>query len=695
MAFSKTILFVVKIIALAIIYHLVARLALQMAYVQANTSPVWPPSGIGLAAFLILGIRYWPGITLGVVVGSLLTGAPLPIALGLGLANTLEALIGCYLLKKVFHIHLSLDRIRDVVGLVVAAAVSTSVSASIGVASLYLTLRASDAPFFTLWGTWWIGNLLGMLVVAPFIMIWAKQFPKKMHRNVWIEGVLFFILLILMTAYVFENTGGDGILHQALIYMIFPFAIWAALRLGQLGAVTTIFVISGISIWDTVHGMGPFSQLPLNDSLILLQTFTGVVSLTTLTLSASSTERRNAEHELNRRVEDLAILNDASKEFLGNLEKTALFNAICRLAVERMGISASWIELNSGGKTEPGQQSAMIASHQATSAPGELAQRIHAQPEARKTIRQAEEGGQSLVINNFGNPGNLAQPAGDPLSFAAFPLRYAGNVVGVLCAVTIESDGFPKEEVLLMESYANLVAMAIQNAWLFNQVRLGNEQLHALSHRLMEVQEEERLHLSRELHDESGQILAALMVRLGLLERDVEIPDQRHAHIAELRRIVKEILSNLHNLAVKLRPASLDHLGLITALKQYTEEYARQYQIEVQFDAMEIETTRLPAEVETALFRIMQESLTNVAMHAQASRVDILLNRRSGCLVMTIEDNGVGFDPNLIANETRLGLFGIRERVDMLGGRLMIESSPGKGTTISVEVSYDYPGAHR
>jgi signal transduction histidine kinase len=188
--------------------------------------------------------------------------------------------------------------------------------------------------------------------------------------------------------------------------------------------------------------------------------------------------------------------------------------------------------------------------------------------------------------------------------------------------------------------------------------------------------------------------LAALMVRLGLLERDVEVPEQRRAHIAELRRIATEILNNLHNLAVKLRPASLDHLGLITALKQYADEYSRQYPVEVQFEALEIESTRLPAEIETALFRIMQESLTNVALHAAASRVDILLNRRNGCLVMTIEDNGIGFNPGVLANENRLGLFGMRERVEMLGGSLIIESSPGKGTTISVEVPYDHPGSH-
>jgi signal transduction histidine kinase len=176
------------------------------------------------------------------------------------------------------------------------------------------------------------------------------------------------------------------------------------------------------------------------------------------------------------------------------------------------------------------------------------------------------------------------------------------------------------------------------------------------------------------------------MVRLGLLERDAKSQESLGNHIAELKRIVTEVLNNLHTLAVNLRPASLDHLGLITALQQYIQEYMRQYPLQVQFDGMEIEATRLPPEIETALYRIVQESLTNVALHAQASRVDILINRRNGCLVMTIEDDGVGFNPNPAADENRLGLFGMRERVEMLGGSFLVESSPGKGTIIVVEV---------
>ena len=108
----------------------------------------------------------------------------------------------------------------------------------------------------------------------------------------------------------------------------------------------------------------------------------------------------------------------------------------------------------------------------------------------------------------------------------------------------------------------------------------------------------------------------------------------------------------------------------------------------VQFETIGLDDDRLPGDLETALFRIVQESLTNVALHAKASRVDVLLNRRNGCLVVTVEDDGVGFDPDQPDHPDRLGLFGMRERVEMLGGKLVVESAPGKGTMISAEVPY-------
>ncbi|MCK5646622.1 MAG: sensor histidine kinase, partial [Anaerolineales bacterium] len=236
---------------------------------------------------------------------------------------------------------------------------------------------------------------------------------------------------------------------------------------------------------------------------------------------------------------------------------------------------------------------------------------------------------------------------------------------------------------------ANLAAVIIQNSWLFEEVRKSNRQLHALSQRLIQAQEQERLHLSRELHDESGQLLAALLVQLGLLEREAEQDGQVRKRISELKETTNEIQTNLHQLAVDLRPASLDHLGLVTALEQYVNDFNQQYNIQVEFEAVGMRKERLPNDVETAIFRIVQESLTNVILHAEATHVDVVISRRSRHVAATIEDNGVGFMPTTPTYEDHLGLFGMRERVEMLGGRFTIESSPGVGTTVNVEVPYN------
>ena len=149
------------------------------------------------------------------------------------------------------------------------------------------------------------------------------------------------------------------------------------------------------------------------------------------------------------------------------------------------------------------------------------------------------------------------------------------------------------------------------------------------------------------------------------------------------------MLNDLHALAIKLRPASLDHLGLVTALQQLIQEFSRQYRIAVDFEAVGMQDKRLPLEVETALFRIVQESLTNVALHAQATRVDVLLSLTEKRASALVEDDGVGFVPALTVTEEQLGLFGMRERIEMLGGSLTVESSPGKGTTVKAEAPCD------
>jgi signal transduction histidine kinase len=154
--------------------------------------------------------------------------------------------------------------------------------------------------------------------------------------------------------------------------------------------------------------------------------------------------------------------------------------------------------------------------------------------------------------------------------------------------------------------------------------------------------------------------------------------------------MIESLLENLHRMAARLRPAALEHLGLIPALEQYIETFIHQSSISTQFEVVGLKDKRLSSATETALYRVAQEALTNVTRHAQASHVDVLLELRGSQVVLIVEDNGIGFDAETAAAEGRLGLVGMRERAQMLGGTWTIESTPGEGTTIAVEVPYDH-----
>jgi signal transduction histidine kinase len=667
-------LYLAEILVLAVIYHLAARLGLRMAYVQANTSPVWPPTGIGLAALLIFGYRLWPGISLGVLIGSLLTGASFSLALGITIGNTLEALVAIFLLKKFVGLHNEMDRIQDVVGLAFVSLVCTTIGASIGTLTLMLTENGAWQSFWPIWVTWWIGDLLGALVIAPVLLSWIPLSSVRPNRRAAIETGFLLGLIAVVTWFVFSSQPPSGIFHQAMIYVIFPFVIWAALRFGQRGASIAILLVSGIAIWGTSQGMGPFSLESKNDSLVLLQTFMAVVALTALILAAATVERRKAANALRQRVNDLATLNDSSKTFLDNFEITSIFSTICHLAVARLGLDVAWIETGE----EPGSAPATVY--------GIAPDSIQTLKAKWQDLASPQETLHPVVktSDDLSSSGEAAE--GPYQSYAVFPLLFSNRLIGTLRLFSKRKDFFTQDNHVLMQSYANLAAVAIQNSLLFDEIRRSNRQLHGLSQRLMKAQEEERLNLSRELHDESGQLLTALTVQLGLLDRSVDQPAALRKRIDELKNTANTIQENLHKLAVNLRPASLDHLGLVTTLRQYIAEFNRQYDIPVDFEAVGMEGRRLPIEAETALFRIIQESLTNVVLHAQATRVDVLLNLHNGHVVTIVEDDGVGFLDSSPGLEDHLGLFGMRERIEMLGGTFTIESSPGKGTTVKAEV---------
>lgn len=269
-----------------------------------------------------------------------------------------------------------------------------------------------------------------------------------------------------------------------------------------------------------------------------------------------------------------------------------------------------------------------------------------------------------------------------------------GKLIGLCGLDKIQPGFFTQEHIQLAQALVNQAAVAIQNAWLFAQVRSGSERLQSLAHELVRVQEKERFHIARELHDHAGQALSSLKLSLGRLEQDPACPMHMQQRLRELKGVTDSVLEDLHRLAMDLRPVALDHLGLVAALQQFSHRLDTE-QLNVHFKSEGFNGERLPSELEISLYRIAQEALTNVVCHAQASNVGILLERNEQGVRLFIEDDGIGFSPESVALGESLGLLGMRERAEMLGGRLTIESAPGMGTSIIVEVPYGHPYSDR
>ena len=275
----------------------------------------------------------------------------------------------------------------------------------------------------------------------------------------------------------------------------------------------------------------------------------------------------------------------------------------------------------------------------------------------------------------------LARSAAALPSIVAVPLPSKQRTGGVLVVQRTENEPFTRQQVDLLRMISLEAGIAIENARLFGELRAANERLQSLSRRLLAVQEEERRHIGRELHDQIGQMLTALKLMLDSVQHPETSMKQV---IAQAHQLIDELFGAIRGLSLELRPPMLDDGGLAAALLWHVERYQRQTRIPV--EVRHTDVPRLSGEVETAAFRIAQEALTNVARHSGATSARVLVWVANELLLMQIEDDGAGFDVEAAWQQPSGGLSGMRERATLLGGRLTVDSSPGHPTTISVEL---------
>ena len=271
-------------------------------------------------------------------------------------------------------------------------------------------------------------------------------------------------------------------------------------------------------------------------------------------------------------------------------------------------------------------------------------------------------------------------------SFVAVPLVSQGKTIGALCLA--HRAAFSNYAVI--QTLARQLGIALENAYLYSEVQEKEKLRGELLARAVSAQEEERKRIARELHDETGQWLTALAVGLGGVEQTVsQNPELAQKQIGELKTMTMSAIDNLRQFVYDLRPSVLDDMGLVSAIRWFVDQYAERAKIKIDFQVTGVKR-RLPAQVETVLFRIAQEALNNVGRHSHATRAIVQLEFAEAMLMLAVEDNGKGFDVAQVLgpNPARKswGLLGVQERIELVGGKFEIESAPGRGTKMTVKV---------
>jgi PAS domain S-box-containing protein len=302
-------------------YYATAKAGLALAFEHSSITAVWPPTGISLAALVLWGYRLWPGVALGALLANSWTGVPLVTVLGITVGNTLEALAGAYLLARVASFRPSLERVRDVVALAgLAACGSTIISATVGVASLRIGDALPADEIVSAWRTWWLGDMGGDLLVAPFLLLLATR-PRWSRRPARaVEAVAMLASLVAISVVTFS--------HAPVAYFVTAPIIWASLRFTQLGAASASLIVGGLAVWFTSRGMGPFAHGSLEGSLLLSQGYSGVASAGSLVLAAVVTQLTRAR--------------EALQKTLGNLESKVEERTAELAEAQRLARLGSW-----------------------------------------------------------------------------------------------------------------------------------------------------------------------------------------------------------------------------------------------------------------------------------------------------------------------------------------------------------------
>jgi PAS domain S-box-containing protein len=391
------------------------------------------------------------------------------------------------------------------------------------------------------------------------------------------------------------------------------------------------------------------------------------------------TDRNRAEEALLRYADQQSALYQISLEINAHSDVPTLLQTIIERATKLSGALGGALYL-----IKPdGQTLELVVGYHL--APYSVGVTLHLGDGVAGRVAQS---GRPLIVEDYRTwEGRASAFADSPYSLIlGVPLKVQDRVIGVIVFTgDKKTTPFSEEHVRLLHLFGAQAAIAIENARLYEEAQKTASHLQTMSQRLVEAQETERRNVARELHDQIGQLITGLKLRLEMCAR---LPDDTlRGALGDAQTLVRELLERVRELSLDLRPTMLDDLGLVPALLWLFERFTAQTNVQVALKHAGIELRRFAPKVETAAYRITQEALTNIARHAHASAVTVRLWATPEMLTVQIQDDGVGFDPEaVLADSISTGLSSMRERATLLGGHLEIESSPNAGARLTAEL---------
>jgi diguanylate cyclase (GGDEF)-like protein/PAS domain S-box-containing protein len=321
-------------------YVAAGKLGLTLAYVNPSATAVWAPTAITLSALLIFGFRLWSAVFLGAFVVNMVTSGSIVASLMIAVGNTLEGVVGAYLVKRFaggLHVFDNAQNIFKFTALVGFGA--TTISATIGVFGLVVNDLALRRDASSIWWTWWLGDTTGALVVCPAIVLWATQPRPGWTRPRALELAAALTALVLSSLAVFGGLSTLGTQHYPMQSILIPTVLWVAFRFGRRETATAVVIIAVFALWNTYRGLGPFAQYAPNEALLLLQVFMGVVVLTVLVMATVVEQQRRSEAVLRRREKEYRMVVESATDAIVTVDERNTITYVNNAAQNVFGYS--------------------------------------------------------------------------------------------------------------------------------------------------------------------------------------------------------------------------------------------------------------------------------------------------------------------------------------------------------------------